>query len=233
MKRNKTVGLFLMIIIIFQAFFLLNNDSLFLYSFAVGINRGDKDPMDLVIMAVFLVPVFFMHFYFSETLYNLTHGYGKLYIIRQYSKSKLIIKQIFKILASVLIIVAFQIVTSFIIGGGSLKHIRIVNMIRCVLLYIICVFAMQMLQMMLEYFLKPEQAAFTCCAYALVSYCVGYYLTNNILIRVFFFPCLMFGEENGALINETYYIKSFVVLLIICFCLIVGNIYKFKKADIF
>ena len=92
MKRNKAVGLFLMIIIIFQALYFLNDESLHLYSFAVGINRESKDAMDIITMAVFLVPVFFMHFYFSETLYNLTHGYGKLYIIRQYSKTKLIIK---------------------------------------------------------------------------------------------------------------------------------------------
>ena len=93
MKRNKAVGLFLMIIIIFQALYFLNDESLHLYSFAVGINRESKDAMDIITMAVFLVPVFFMHFYFSETLYNLTHGYGKLYIIRQYSKTKLIISK--------------------------------------------------------------------------------------------------------------------------------------------
>lgn len=39
----------------------------------------------------------------------------------------------------------------------------------------------------------------------------------------------MFGAVNGALTSETYYIKSFAVLLLICLCLIVGNIYKFKK----
>ena len=72
MKRNKAVGLFLMIIIIFQALYFLNDESLHLYSFAVGINRESKDAMDIITMAVFLVPVFFMHFYFSETLYNLT-----------------------------------------------------------------------------------------------------------------------------------------------------------------
>lgn len=39
----------------------------------------------------------------------------------------------------------------------------------------------------------------------------------------------MFGAVNGALTSETYYIKSFAVLLLICLCLIVGNIYKFKN----
>ena len=179
MKRNKAVGLFLMIIIIFQALYFLNDESLHLYSFAVGINRESKDAMDIITMAVFLVPVFFMHFYFSETLYNLTHGYGKLYIIRQYSKTKLIIKQIVKIFLSVLVITAFQIITSFIFSA-SLKSVQAGNMIRCVSIYIICIFTMQMLQMMLEYFLKPEQAAIICCAYALVS-CRQYYCTSIIL----------------------------------------------------
>lgn len=232
MKRNKAVGLFLMIIIIFQALYFLNDESLHLYSFAVGINRESKDAMDIITMAVFLVPVFFMHFYFSETLYNLTHGYGKLYIIRQYSKTKLIIKQIVKIFLSVLVITAFQIITSFIFSA-SLKSVQAGNMIRCVSIYIICIFTMQMLQMMLEYFFKPEQAAIICCAYALVSYSVGYFLSGSIIVRVLFFPCLMFGAVNGALTSETYYIKSFAVLLLICLCLIVGNIYKFKKTDIF
>lgn len=232
MKKNKTVGLYLMIIIIAQAFFLLNNDSLHLYAFAVGISKENKDPMDIVTMAVFLAPVFFMHFYFSETLYKLTHGYGKLYIIRQYSKSKLIITEIVKIFVSVLIITTFQIIASFIFSD-SLKPVKTGNTIHCVSLYIICIFAMQMLQMMLEFFFKPEQVALICCAYALVSYCVGYFFTNNILIRVLFFPCLMFGAENGALTCETYYIKSFAILLLICLCLMVGNIYKFKKTDIF
>ena len=229
---TKAVGLFLMIIIIFQALYFLNDESLHLYSFAVGINRESKDAMDIITMAVFLVPVFFMHFYFSETLYNLTHGYGKLYIIRQYSKTKLIIKQIVKIFLSVLVITAFQIITSFIFSA-SLKSVQAGNMIRCVSIYIICIFTMQMLQMMLEYFLKPEQAAIICCAYALVSYSVGYFLADSIIVRVLFFPCLMFGAVNGALTSETYYIKSFAVLLLICLCLIVGNIYKFKKTDIF
>ena len=60
MKRNKAVGLFLMIIIIFQALYFLNDESLHLYSFAVGINRESKDAMDIITMAVFLVPVFFI-----------------------------------------------------------------------------------------------------------------------------------------------------------------------------
>ena len=62
---------------------------------------------------------------------------------------------------------------------------------------------MQMLQMMLEYFFKPEQAAIICCAYALVSYSVGYFLADSIIVRVLFFPCLMFGAVNGALTSET------------------------------
>ena len=156
MKRNKAVGLFLMIIIIFQALYFLNDESLHLYSFAVGINRESKDAMDIITMAVFLVPVFFMHFYFSETLYNLTHGYGKLYIIRQYSKTKLIIKQIVKIFLSVLVITAFQIITSFIFSA-SLKSVQAGNMIRCVSIYIICIFTMQMLQMMLNTFLNRSR----------------------------------------------------------------------------
>lgn len=53
MKRNKAVGLFLMIIIIFQALYFLNDESLHLYSFAVGINRESKDAMDIITMAVF------------------------------------------------------------------------------------------------------------------------------------------------------------------------------------
>ena len=193
MKRNKAVGLFLMIIIIFQALYFLNDESLHLYSFAVGINRESKDAMDIITMAVFLVPVFFL---------------------------------------SVLVITAFQIITSFILSA-SLKSVQAGNMIRCVSIYIICIFTMQMLQMMLEYFFKPEQAAIICCAYALVSYSVGYFLADSIIVRVLFFPCLMFGAVNGALTSETYYIKSFAVLLLICLCLIVGNIYKFKKTDIF
>lgn len=48
MKRNKAVGLFLMIIIIFQALYFLNDESLHLYSFAVGINRESKDAMDII-----------------------------------------------------------------------------------------------------------------------------------------------------------------------------------------
>ena len=62
MKRNKAVGLFLMIIIIFQALYFLNDESLHLYSFAVGINRESKDAMDIITMAVFLVPVFLCTF---------------------------------------------------------------------------------------------------------------------------------------------------------------------------
>lgn len=235
MKNSKIVGVFLIIAILIQNVFFIKNDGDFIYTFAFGLNTESNTFPNAITVIILLAPVFFIHFYFSETIYRLIHGYGKIYIIRKYSKAKLLMKEIGKILIQLICIVFIQAILAYLFKG-ELNKLKISVIAASICSYFLGVFAAVLLQMYLEFRIAPQQAAIACCVYAFVSCFIGYIATiipNNYLIKLIFFPCLLFGSINGAEEITGQYIFSICYLMALCICLIFANIHKLKKSDIF
>lgn len=232
MKNSKIVAATLAIAVLFQSVFFTYYDDLYVYTFALGIKTENLDPMDVLLIFTLLAPVLFAHFYFSESVYRLTHGYGKLYIIRRYSKTKLMLREIGRIVPAVLGIVCFQFLVSYFVKG-NLQLLSWNVILLSVLSYALGLFVLVLLQMFLEFFLEPVQAYMAAMLFSFASYCVGHYLSDSLWIKAVFFPCLMFGTQNGAIDNIGYYIASVCILLAAGIFLVLANLYKFKKTDIF
>lgn len=235
MKNSKIVGVFLLIAILIQNVYFLKTDSCFIYTFAFSLNTESNIIPNAITIMILLAPVFFIHFYFSEAIYRLTHGYGKIYIIRKYSKTKLLMKEIGKILIQLICIVCIQTALAYLFKG-ELNTLKPAVIAASICSYFLGIFAVVLLQMYLEFRIAPQQAAIVSCVYAFVSYYAGAistFIPNSYLIKLIFFPCLLFGSMNGANENIWQYIVSICYLMILCIGLVFANIHKLKKSDIF
>lgn len=232
MKNSKIVGIILMIVIVFQSVFFFGHDEFFIYTFAVGLKNEFSNTPSVIYILVLLSPVFFIYFYFSESIYRLTHGYGKIYIIRRYSKTKLLMKETGKTLIFLICIVLFQAVLAFVFKG-DLQTLNTPIIIASICPYLLGIFVCALLQMHLEFYIEPQPAAIALCVYTFISYSAAKFIPDNFLIRIIFFPSLIFGELNGAIENISQYISAICFLAVLSVCLIFANIYKFKKSDVF
>lgn len=232
MKNSKIVGIILMIVIVFQSVFFFGNSQFFICTFALGLKAEHIDIPNVIYIFVLLSAVFFVYFYFSETVHRLTHGYGKIYIIRRCSKTKLLMKETGKMFLSLICIVLFQTVLAFLLKG-NLRSLNAPIIIASICAYLLGAFVCVLLQMHLEFYIEPMPAVIALCVYTFLSYYAAKFIPNNILIKIIFFPSLMFGEINGIIENTGQYIASICFLAALSVCLIMANIYKFKKSDVF
>lgn len=232
MKNSKIVGIILMIVIVLQSVFFFGNSGFFTYTFAVGLKTEHSNIPSVIYIIVLLSTIFIIYFYFSESIYRLTHGYGKIYIIRRCSKTKLLMKETGKMLISLICIVLFQTVLSFLFKG-NLRTLNTPDITASICAYLLGVFVCVLLQMHLEFYIEPLPAVIALCAYTFLSYCAAKFIPNNLLVKIIFFPSLLFGEVNGAIENVGQYMASICFLVILGVCLIFVNIYKFKKSDVF
>ena len=98
LKKNKLVVLVTLILSCIIQLICFNQAQSTYYEngFMIGILNEPKPFNAIVIMFVLqgmlplLLPVFFILFFTSESVENLTHGYGKILIVRNYSKTILI-----------------------------------------------------------------------------------------------------------------------------------------------
>lgn len=232
MKKSKFAGIILMIVIVFQSVFFFLNSQFFICTFAVGLKTEHSNFPNVIYIFALLSAVFFVYFYFSETVYRLTHGYGKMYIIRKYSRTRAMLKETGKVLLSLICIVLFQTVLAFLLKG-NLRSLNTPIIIASICAYLLGVFVCVLIQMHLEFYIEPMPAVIALCVYTFLSYYAAKFIPDNFLIKIIFFPSLMFGEINGVVENIGQYIASICFLTALSVCLIFANIYKFKKSDIF
>ena len=108
MRRNKILLIFFFVLsVFFQISNFANRDKLYEFGFAVGLTEEVKSGLDLMLIYL-LVPLIFIVFMMSGSIHNLTYGYGKLQIIRHYSKTKLFLKCISKGVFQAAVITTFQ-----------------------------------------------------------------------------------------------------------------------------
>lgn len=231
MKNNKGLLLIIAIVTLAQNIFFSSDDTYFSYYFALGYPLENYEFAMLIYIVLTIGPIIFISFYFSETIKKYTSGYGKLLLIRNYSKYKLFSKLCIKVAAETVLIVLIQF-SVYLVHNGELRPIGTEQIIRSVFTYGLGLIAMAYLQMLIELFVDSTKAVIINSFYLLASY-VSSFIVKSKVIRLFLFPSFMFGCENGALTSgNKYYISVLIITVWIAILFLCGNI-KFKRTDIF
>ena len=207
-------------------------------SFAIGLDNhlvGKDIALNLVYV---IAPILFIVFYSSGSVYDMTDGYGKLLIIRHYSKTKLYLKMCLK---NLIISVAAAVIQSIIYICFNYGFPDVgTGVISSVCMYAFILNAILNLQGVLELIAPPHIANIIVFVFCFLSY----YIVQNLpfytnimwvalVVKVLLFPGLLFGMQNGAVHNGSLYTFSLLVALVLNLITISIGIHKFKKTDIF
>ena len=232
MKKSKVVlSAFFIISLFIQIMYFNNSDVFYQYGFAIGIDSSVKQ-LDIAINLIYvLLPITFIIFLLSGSVERLKSGYGKLLIIRNYSKTKLYLKNFIKNNIIILIIVFFQTVlyssvhTMFKSSNG--------NIFKSIVIYYVVLSLIITIQCILELITMPHIANIIIFIYCYVSCFVAQITPNNIFVKILMFPCLLFGMQNGAIQGNDLYFVFLSVSIFLNTIITLLAILKFKKTDIF
>ena len=232
MKKSRIIlSIFFVLSVAIQIVYFNNSDIFYQYGFAVGIDKSVKQ-LDIGINLIYvLLPIVFIVFLLSGSVEKMISGYGKLLIIRNYSKTRLFAKNCIKNNLIVLIVVLFQ-TFSYAIVKKTFKSSES-NVFNSILMYFLFLSAIMAIQCFLEFFTLPHIANIIIFIYCFVSCFIVQISPDNVLVKLLLFPCLLFGMQNGAAYgNNVFYFYLVFSVLVNCAFTLLG-LYKFKKADIF
>lgn len=232
MKKSRIIlSIFFVLSVAIQIVYFNNSDIFYQYGFAVGIDKSVKQ-LDIGINLIYvLLPIVFIVFLLSGSVEKMISGYGKLLIIRNYSKTRLFVKNCIKNNLIVLIVVLFQ-TFSYAIVKKTFKSSES-NVFNSILMYFLFLSAIMAIQCFLEFFTLPHIANIIIFIYCFVSSFIVQISPDNVLVKLLLFPCLLFGMQNGAAYgNNVFYFYLVFSVLVNCAFTLLG-LYKFKKADIF
>ena len=205
------------------------------FAFCVGLTKDVADtsrthsPISYLMLAV---PIVFALFICGNRVAELTDGYGKLIIVRQYSKSKLILKEILLLFLKCNLLTAYQIFI-YSINWGNQREDLSENILKSIFGYILSLFLLSTIEFGLELYMKPHFASI---ALAIPLVACNYYVYSfpfNHIMRFILFPCLMFGSNNSAYTDEAHYVTSLCVICLISIVASAVVVYKFNHQDIY
>lgn len=156
---------------------------------------------------------------------------AKLLIIRSYSKTKLILKRLFRNSGLLLLMILFQCAV-FLFINSSLIQVE-TGMLQSLIMYFIILHSIIMLQSFLELYIIAQNASIILLIYSFASYYIVQVTEANTFIKILLFPCLMFGMQNGAVSYDSIYYIYLATGILLNFLLMILCIQKFKKIDIF
>ena len=234
MKKDKRILAVVALLIIFLQIYVFCRMPLVFYEngFAIGLINSSKYPEVGINLMYVMIPVLFILFFTSGSIYEITHGYGKLLIIRNYSKTKLLLKKILKNTAALLLIVLIQWL-AFLPFNWHLSPVE-KGMTQSLLLYVIILHAIFMMQYLLEFFMPAHTANIILFIYCFASYYLVQVSTwESDWLKILLFPCLLYGMQNGAVNGEPVYYGCLAVGIFLNLLLLALCIREFKKTDIF
>jgi len=152
-------------------------------------------------------------------------------IVRNYSKTVLILKRCLNNFIALICIVLFQFIIFFVaresmtpVESGTLKSL---------IMYFLTIFSLIVIQSLLEISIPAHIVNI-----GIFIYCfIAYYLVQNFvdapILKMLLFPSLMFGMQNGAVSGESiYYGYLLFIVALNALCIFILNL-RFKKTDIF
>lgn len=233
MKKTKLVSLVTLAAAIILQIVAFCHDpySSYEFGFAIGISTEYKSYDIIFSLINFMIPLVFILFFTSGSLQDLIQGYGKILLVRNYSRNKLIVKQLFKNMFSLLIIVLFQCAAIFYFNQ-FLKSVKS-GILKSLIMYIVILSAIVILQCLLEFYMPSQNVNAILFIYSFVSCCIVQVTENIAVLKIILFPSLMFGMQNGALSGENTYYLYLCIGVILNIVLAVLCTRKFKKTDIF
>lgn len=233
MKLSKTLlGFFCILAIFIQISFFSNYGCHFQNGFMIGLINTEKSSEVSNVLIYLLLPILFIIFFNSHTLHNLTNGYGKVLIIRNYSKTKLFLKNYIKIVVTSIVAVVVQFAFYYFYNDrfSPLET----NWLKAVIMYFVVLNLIITIQCVLELFVAPHIANVALFIYSFVAY-YAVQITNDCspVMKIILFPSLLFGMQNGAVDGESVYNIYLMLMILFNITAVTIGILKFKKTDIF
>lgn len=213
-----------------QILYFANRNKLYEFGFAAGLSEEVKSGLD--VMLIYLsVPLIFIVFLVSGGIHNLTKSYGKLQIIRHYSKTKLFLKSIGKGVFKAALITIFQ-TTVYVPFNSTMLPLK-GGIIQSLVMYFLVLNLIITLQCVLELYIAPHIANIVLFIYSYISCYIVQIFSVAPFFRILLFPSLLFGTLNSSVaFDNTYYLYIISVLFISILLVMIG-VSKFKKTDIF
>lgn len=232
MKRGKAVlALFFVISLFLQIKHFNNSDIFYHYGFAIGIDSSVKQ-FDIGVSLIYmLLPIIFIVFLLSGSVDRIKSDYGKLLMIRGYSKTKLYLRNLIKNNIIILIVVFAQIAVYYFFNV-MFKYLC-TNIFKSVLMYYAVLSLIITIQCLLELELMSNVANIAIFIYCYVSCFAAQVLQTNAFVKILLFPCLLFGMQNGAVTGNDIYFMFLGTAILLNAVITLAAVFKFKKIDIF
>jgi len=205
--------------------------------FAAGLQAADTGGGNVTQILYAVIPVPFLLWLFSGRADAIALGYGKVYIIRSYSREKLLLKEAGKIALSTGIIQCFTWALFQGFSRQSWEPLDLQVQARVMLLYTLALIAALLLQFCLELIISQVYAQIATLVFfagSLFAYSAAGEKGLPLAVRFALFPNLGFAMRNGALEGEdgTVFCCCLAALLFICALLIYISLKILRKKDI-
>lgn len=234
-NRNRVVlCIYILAVIIQKIYFRFSGRTVYQYTFAYGLFREKyaEGILYLDVLALCL-PVIFLLLYFSGNYTNYVEGYGRLLIIRNYSKRKMIWKQCLSMAGRLFLLTILEIVL-WKIQNQSFESFKM-PLYQVFLTYYLCVCAMIFLQYFFETFLSVQAANLTVVFYFVISEFVVEKISNHFL-KFFFFPVFITAKQiciDGSFNRITGVAGIQMFLASLSFVFIALSVFRCKRKDIY
>lgn len=237
MRNSKTLTGMLAFVILFQ-YMCMRNSPIFEYElpFLSGLTSADSMSGNMLLTLYSIIPLPFLFMLFSGDMRDLTEGYGKLKIIRSYSKRNLVLCLLGKTAVVVTIITLFMGSVFTLFQANEWKNLEISLQGRGLAMYSLTICAMILVQFILELYLEVQYAnlsviiGMTVCIF--ISNVLG---TKSYVVNLVLFPSLAFAQKNGVIQGDEVGVSftgSVIWIILINIFLGVFILKKFTKKDI-
>lgn len=152
MKKNNYIYILIILSVILQCLFYNNTKLNYQYTFAIGITGLDTK-LSISPMLMLLLPIFIEVFSFNENISDIINKNGKIYIIRNYSKIRLINKMIVYIITKIAVFTCLQIIIYSLLRG-KLEDLSMYTNIRAIILYINIILAIALFEQIIQFYIS-------------------------------------------------------------------------------
>ncbi|MBP1564744.1 MAG: DUF2705 family protein [Oscillospiraceae bacterium] len=234
MKENKLNFLFMIFAMVVQSIFLntacLNNYN-FTFAFGLSEIHFENPSLCINILCIVLPQIFILLFYSGKT-YDIIHGYGKMLVIRSYSKKSIILNQFLKTVGALFFITIIQFAVSWIIQKKPVESTDYLDIIKCTVLYLAGMIFIVQVEQLLEFWFEHNISCLITILYLYVSYVIVCIVKVGFL-KYMLPSVLVFGVNNGSIKDDNSYIYSLIMLIFVNIMILLVKIFKMKKSDIF
>lgn len=239
MKGSKLpIILILLAILVQRMCFGFSQGEYFVIPFASDMKIYDPDSFNLLQLIYSFFPIPFLLFIFWGYGRNLIEGYGKLLLVRSYSRSRLVLVTILKISLLLLAIVLYQTLI-FSLGNEKWQALEGKSYLLSLCFYYITLLCIIFTQFCIELHTNSQYANAIVNAFTIFALIAGHYFIPNdqsgIAVRIFL-PNLAFASRNGILQQSYMTISASMAaltLLLILSVLITIAMISYRKKDIF